>query len=205
MIAKSSIKCVGSLGNYNLNDVVSWESMLSSKMFIEGNFNFTSGITATLKADSNELFKHPKETKIILGKFATFPCLLEADVLMYVPEGMKDFTVILGREINKPVVHTKKNLSSGIKYDFEFLSEADHELAESAEKLFICEDVVTTLGSIAGVRQLLRPEQDVHSLAMLLRGEVDTIYQDGLTEHYLFIREIPTEKDEFHRRLNEEW
>jgi len=57
---------------------------------------------------------------------------------------------------------------------------------------------------VAGVRRLLRPEQDVHLLAMLRRDTVDPAFQEGLVTHYLLEREIPLDKIEFRRRLEED-
>ena len=118
---------------------------------------------------------------------------------------MQDFTVELGLRTNIPVVHTKKNIENSTKYNFDFTTESDRDLAMSANKLLICEDVVTTFGSIDGIGKLLRPDQIIHSLAMLLRGKINAEYQKEIIDHYLFVREIPTDKDEFHRRLNHVW
>jgi hypothetical protein len=82
-----------------------------------------------------------------------------------------------------------------------FASAEDETLALEAEAPVIGEDIVTTLGSVAGMRKLLRPEQTVHSLAMLLRGTVNPTYQAGLVDHYLLVREIPTDKDEFRQMV----
>lgn len=60
---------------------------------------------------------------------------------------------------------------------------------------------MTTLGSVAGVRKLLKPDQTVHSLAMLRRDEVNPIYQKGLIDHYLLAKKIPTDKAVFKRML----
>ncbi len=76
-------------------------------------------------------------------------------------------------------------------------SDTDKELATSAQLPVIGEDVVTTLGSVAAMRALLKPSQNVHSLAMLLRGTVIPKYQTGLVDHYLVKRKIPNDKDEF--------
>jgi len=182
-----------------------WEAMLSAGVFVEGDFTFASGIHATLKADTERLYSHPKQLQVILGLFATFPCVKSADVLLYVPDGMREFIKILGHELERPVAHTERKPDAVSKYDFMFTSPADEELAIHAKQLLIGEDVVTTLGSVAAVRALLSPLQKVHSLAMLLRGTVDPKYQLGLTDHYLLQREIPTDKVEFQRRLHQEW
>ena len=127
-----------------------WEAMLRAGVFIEGNFTFASGLHATLKADTEKLYEHPKELAVVMGHFAIFPHVQNADVLLYVPDGMRQFVTQLGKELQKP-------------------------------------------------------EQPVHSLAMLLRGSVKPEYRTALEDHYLLTREIPTDKDEFKRRLQEEW
>ena len=182
-----------------------WEALLRAGVFVEGNYTFASGQQATLKADAERLYARPKELAVILGRFATFPCIQDADVLLYVPDGMKQFMSTLGQELGKPVIAAARKPGAASKYDFVFQSAGDEYLAHAAEAPVIGEDVVTTLGSVAAMRRLLRPEQSVHSLAILLRGAVNPAYQAGLTDHYLLTREIPTDSDEFKRRLREEW
>lgn len=179
-----------------------WEALLSAGVFIEGDFIFASGAHATLKADGERLYSKPRQLAVILGHFAAYPCVQEADVLLYVPEGMRQFAVLLGEELDKRVAKARK--IEGARYKFEFESEQDDRLANEAEAPFIVEDIVTTLGSIAGMRSLLTTDKPVHSLAMLLRGTVNPEYRAGLVDHYLLEREIPTDKVEFRRRLKED-
>lgn len=182
-----------------------WEALLSAGAFIEGDFSgdkaFASGLSATLKVDAEVLYKHKRQFAIVLGLFASFPCVKEADVLLYVPKGMKKFINTLGRELGKPVAQTER-IKGGDKYDFKFKSLFDQYLAQAAERPLIGEDVVTSLGSVAAIRALLGPDQDVHSISMLLRGIVTPEYQNGLRDHYLMIRQIPLEAEEFYRRLD---
>lgn len=182
-----------------------WQVMLNSGMFIEGEFTFASGAKATIKADTEQLYGHPEQLEVILGHYAAFPCVQDADVLLYVPDGWREFTTMLGDRLGKPIAHTIRKPNAVSRYDFAFRSPDDELLAREAERPFIGEDIVTTLGSVAGVRRLLRPEQTAHSLAMLLRGTVNPVYQTGLTDHYLLQREIPLDKVEFQRRLREGW
>lgn len=182
-----------------------WDAMLGAGVFVEGDFTFASGLHATLKADAERLYSSPRELAVILGHFAAYPCVQDADVLLYVPDGMRQFVTMLGNEneLDKPVIGAIRKPGAVSKYDFVFASAEDEELAKTAKAPVICEDIVTTLGSVAGMRRLLRPEQTVHSLAMLLRGTVNPDYQEGLVDHYLLRRGIPTDKDEFRRRLEE--
>lgn len=182
-----------------------WQAMLRADVFTEGNFTFASGINATLKVDAEKLYDHPRELAVIMGHFALHPSVQNADVLLYVPNGMKKFTVLLGDRLGKPVAHTMRNSASSSRYDFRYMTSQDERLARTARTPLITEDIVTTLGSVAGVRRLLRPEQRVFSLAILLRGAVNRQYQEGIEDHYLLTREIPTDKNEFRKRLAEEW
>jgi hypothetical protein len=92
--------------------------------------------------------------------------------------------------LNKEVAQVERAPGGG-RYDFRFASEADADLATSASRLLIGEDVVSTLGSVAGVRRLVNPEAHVHSIGHILRGVVNPPYQEGLSDHYLVRRHIP--------------
>jgi len=174
-----------------------WEAMLSAGVFVAGEFVFASGVEATLKADAENLYKHPRQLEVVLGQYATFPCIKEADVLLYVPDGSRQFMNMLGEGLGVPVAQAIRTPGSKSRYDFMFETKADEALALAAERPRIGEDVVTTLGSVAGMRSLLKPDQDVHSLAMLLRGDINTAYQVGLVDHYLVRRRIPLDAGEF--------
>ncbi|MBP7767289.1 hypothetical protein KA068_02105, partial [Candidatus Saccharibacteria bacterium] len=178
-----------------------WKALLGAEVFTEGDFVFASGKKATLKVEMDKLYSKPKQLAVILGHFAIHPVVQEADVLLYVPDGMRKFTETLGNELNKTVAHSMKTPDSASRYDFGFASKEDGELALSARNPVICEDVVTTLGSVAGMRRLLPPEQTVASLAILLRGTVNPEYKAGLDDHYLLTREIPTCKNEFREMM----
>ncbi len=177
-----------------------WEALLSAGAltFLETPVRFASGVSSTLKVNAEVLDRRPKQQAIVLGHVATFPCIEEADVLLYVPDGMRNFTNVLGREMGKRVAQTERNPNSGSRYDFCFATPQDKQLALTAKRPRILEDVVTTAGSIDGIVQLLRRgQQDIHSLALLLRGHVNTEYQLGLTDHYLVERQIPLDQGEF--------
>jgi hypothetical protein len=178
-----------------------WEALLCAGVFVEGDFIFASGMRATLKADAEILYNKPKQLEIVLGHFASFPCVIDADVLLYVPDGMRKFMIMIGHDMRKSVVGVRRIPNATSKYDFEFLAERDKECAQAAISPLIGEDIVTTLGSVAAVRSLLLPDQEVHSLALLLRGTVDPNYQKGLIDHYLLKKEIPTDKYEFRMML----
>lgn len=178
-----------------------WEALLGADVFIEGNFTFASGMSATLKVDAERLYARPSRLSVVMGHFAAYPCVQDADALLYVPDGMRRFMKLLGGELGKPVAEATRKPGAISKYDFMFRTPEDAEIARAAQAPVIGEDVVTTLGSVAGLRKLLRPEQAVHSLAMLLRGRVTPAYRAGLVDHYLLEQEIPTDKDAFRRML----
>jgi orotate phosphoribosyltransferase len=175
-----------------------WQALLDAGAPVEGDFTLASGANATLKFEADKLYDHPKQLRVVLGHFATFPCVKESDALLYVPSGMKDFTHQLGDILGTPVVDADK---TDVRYHFKFRTERDQEVALNAQRPVILEDIVSTLGSVAGMRALLWSDQDVHSLAMLLRGQVNEEFRKGLVDHYLLAREIPKDKEEFKRRL----
>jgi len=181
-----------------------WDALLSAGVFVEGDFTFAHGTSATLKADAEILYSKHAQLATIMGLFAIFPCVQDADALMYVPSGMRRFMTILGEVLVKPVINTVKVPDAATKYEFMYESEADKQLALGSGNVLIGEDIVSTLGSVAGVRKLLGPDQNVHSLAILLRGTVDPAYQTGLTDHYLLQKRIPTDKHEFKAMLQAE-
>ncbi|HUD06864.1 MAG TPA: hypothetical protein VMR34_03170 [Candidatus Saccharimonadales bacterium] len=183
-----------------------WEAFLSAGAFKEGEFAFASGVQSTLKVDAEMLYRHRRQFDVLLGHFATFPCIKDADLLLDPPEGWRDFMTILGYELKIPVIHPRRAPGSKkSEYKFEFRNEEDAEIALSAKRPRIGEDVGTTMGSVFGVRQLLRADQDVHSLVALLRGEVNPIYSIDITHHWLLKKDIPLEKEEFNRRMREGW
>lgn len=174
-----------------------WQAFTGAEAFREGEFGFASGTQSTLKVDASYLYRHPKHLNAMLNLFKAHPVIARADVLMYVPDGMKTFTKILAQDLGKKIAHTRKIPDATERYQFEFCDSKDQALARRAEHLTICEDVVSTLGSVAAVRALLPEDQQVSSLAMLLRGEVNPDYQKGLDDHYLLEREVSTDKAAF--------
>jgi hypothetical protein len=114
---------------------------------------------------------------------------------------MRQFTTILGQEIDKPVAHVERVVTGMSRYQFTFANPGDRDMARHAQHPRITEDVVTTLGSVAGVRDLLLSSQEVHSVAILLRGEVRPFFQEHLTSHYLLERSISTDADEFEKQF----
>lgn len=174
-----------------------WQAFIDAECIREGVFNFASGQEATLKIDASELYKHPKQLQIVLGHTAVHPFVQETDVLIYVPDGMRTFATILGEDLGLPVAHMRRKPNATSRYDFEFRDWKDQKIAFDAKNPVILEDVVSTLGSVAGVRKVLRPGPTINSLALLLRGEVNPAYQTGVNDQYLVKKYIPIDKDEF--------
>jgi hypothetical protein len=184
-----------------------WDAFLTVPVFVErpddDPFILASETTATIKADAKRLGDFPDKLSAVLGHMSIHPCLLSADVLIYVPDGMRKNAIHLGQTTNKRVVHIERVLDSSSRYAFRYSSPEDQELALAAERVCIVEDVVTTLGSVHGVARLLRPEQDIHSLAMLLRHTVNSNYLELIRrDHYLLKRFIPTDKHMFINSLS---
>lgn len=180
-----------------------WDALHRVGAFVEGDFTLASGSRATLKVEADYLYRFPGELCRVLGHAATYPCVKEADTLLYVPKGMKDFTTVLGEVLKIPVAHTEK--IPGVRYGFRFSSEEDKRLALAADRPVIMEDVISTAGSIAGVRALLDPEQDVHALALLTRGDFDPLYAEDTAIHHLVNRYIPKDKDAFNLMQKNSW
>ncbi len=170
-----------------LAGIVTWDALLTADVVKGSEFKFAAGsdIFVTLNADVAKLYSHQEQLDTILGLYATHPCIQSADALFYVPNGPRDFTSMLARKIGQPVVHSKRRDGSTSQHDFEFSTALDKEMAASSNKPVIVEDFVFTLGSVAAMRKLFAEDQDVHSVAMLLSGQVDPRYQIRLVDHYL--------------------
>lgn len=198
-------ECMRTAESYNAQHVAEsvWEALLSAGAFIEGEFVFASGHRSTLKTDAERLMNHPRQLGTILGHYVEHPCFSRADVILYVADGMRDFSYLIEEAMTVPVAHTKRKPGATSKYEYVYTSPQDRELAQSANRPRIAEDIVSTLGSVAGTRRLLRPHQDVHSLSMLARNPsgINPDYRMGLVDHYLLERHIPTTKTEFDQRL----
>jgi hypothetical protein len=180
-----------------------WDALLSAGALKGGQHILANGDPATIKVDAEVLDKKPPQRAIIIGHVATFPCVKNAQVLLYVPDGMKNFTNELGEKLHKPVAQARRPENAMSRYEFEFISGRDRDLALSAEELELFEDIVSTLGSVAGMVEHLDPRrQNIHTLAFLLRGTVNPDYQKGITDHYLAKRAIPLDKNAFLPQLS---
>lgn len=175
-----------------------WELLVKAKVFRRGDFTFASGQKATLKVDMEKIYESNREYRRLLTLFSIHPVVVRSDVLIYVPNGMKRFCHDLSKLINKPVADVVKTANSTNKYDFSFSSSSSRLLAIGAQSPLICEDVVTTLGSVAGVRAILMDTQKVSSLAILLRGKVLEEYKRDIDDYYLLTKYIPYDADGFH-------
>lgn len=192
-----------SITNYDPKAVAqtAWEVLIEGDTFLEGKFNFAhQGTPATLKIDAERLSLDHRAYAVMVGLVATHPCIQQADVLTYVPDGHTQFTIDVGRILNKRVANVRR-IEGGGRRDFAFVSDYDEALALSARHLVINEDISSTLGSVAAVRGLLPPRQNVHSLSLLLRGAVFPDFAKGLTPHFLVERLVPVDADDFRRKF----
>lgn len=174
-----------------------WGAFVDAGCVLEGQFKFASmkdsDPPATVKIDGEKLYKEGNERPlgVVLGAVAGHPCIQEADLITYVPEGPRRFAHLLGGVLGKKVIDIERVPRAKTRYAFRFVSEKAQERAQAALKPRICEDIVSTLGSVAAVRNLFLPEQEVHAIAQLLRGEPNPDYQNGLADHYLARRSLP--------------
>jgi orotate phosphoribosyltransferase len=150
-----------------------------------GEFKLRSGQTSSVKIDFERIYNFPDQLRLAISAFIDFPCTRASQALTYVPNGMEKFTHMVGDRLSLPVIDIDKT-----KDGFSLRSDLDLKLAESKDRILIAEDVVTTLGSVALVRSLFNEEKDVHSLAIMRRGQIDPINQRNLVDHYLLEREI---------------
>lgn len=183
-----------------------WDIFLESEAFItrpaDRPFELASGRQATIKVDAEAAFLRPVALRKLLGIVAAQECVRRADALLYVPDGMRNFTELLGEKLTKEVIALEK-VQGSARGDFVFATDADCEKAQTASRPTILEDVVTSGGSYHSVVKLLpgAPKQDIHMQALLLRGELDSRYSDGVTPHFLCERSIPMDTSEFFASL----
>ena len=192
---------------YDLGGVAdqTWQAIVETGMIVEGNFTFDSGIASEVKVDFDALEYNPREYSAMIGRFAAHPCLENADLLLDVPYGVRQFTHDLATETGIDVVHTELIDPKNKRRGYKFYSEQDRQKAINAKHPKIIEDVVTTLGSVARLRALLPVDRTVHVLVMLLRGQIESKNCSGITTHYLLKREIPTTSKELAEKFATEW
>lgn len=161
--------------------------------FVRGHFRFASETDATHKIDMSILKDHPEQLGMVRRFLATHETFYAADVILAVPDGAQDlFAQYLSNELHIPWAQLEK-VPHGTRYEFCFKTDEDRTMALQAQHPRIIEDVVTTLGSVAGVVGLLEPDrQEVQSLAVWRRGVVNPAYRVGLSaDHYLVEEEVP--------------
>lgn len=159
---------------------------------ITGHFVFADGDHAKTKIEIDQLWQHQSSLDTILELLVLAEGLAPADVIVGVPRGGQDLAVAVAKRSGAPIALLER-VPGGTKQDFRFASEKDRNLALSAHTIRIYEDVVTTLSSIAGVVQILSPdEQTIESLAIWRRGQIKTKYQRNVRDHYLVEELIPS-------------
>lgn len=166
------------------------KAILEAGCYYTGTFTFADRAPATNKLDLEILESFPKQLKTVRRALAQHPILKEADVLLVVPRGAQRlFGEYLSKQLRVPLARLVK---LGNRYEFAYATPQDQALAIAAEHPRIVEDVVTTLGSVAGVARLLDwQKQDVQSLAVWRRGEVDEQHRQYVKDHYIVEKIIP--------------
>jgi hypothetical protein len=187
-----------------------WQSLVDGQVFItrEGgkSFTFATGQQATLKADAESLSNHPGIIKKLLELYAAHPCVREADVLSFVPNGTADFTEQLGKLTGKPIVHLFRP-EGAPRPDMRFKTPEDQEVVKAAKSICAIEDISRTGFSAHITAKILRainPDLEVHTLSMLQRDDVEQQYQEGpdaVVYHTFVRRDIPLEIDTFKQQF----
>lgn len=189
-----------------------WRSLGEGGVFVtrEGGkpFTFATGQKATLKLDAERLGAHRKIVDRLLGLYALHPCVVDADVLSFVPNGVADFTAELGSRIGKRVIQLFRP-DGAPRTDIRFVSPEDEALAREASSVCEVEDISRTGFSAHATAKVLRganPDLDIHTLSMLQRDAVDPSYEageGGITYHTFVRQDIPLTVEEFRERFPE--
>ncbi|MBI4101089.1 hypothetical protein HY441_01280 [Candidatus Microgenomates bacterium] len=169
------------------------QAVLDAGCLLEGEFIFASGIRAKYRLDMERLLNNPGKLAIVRTCLVNHPALAPADVLLAVPEGaQKLFGNFLSKALQIPLARLERPPLARSRYEFRFVSGEDAMLARQADHPRIVEDVVTTLGSVAGVVNLLDPDQqNIEAVIVWRRGEVNSAYSNGFRQHYLVEQHIP--------------
>ena len=169
-------------------------------------FTFATGQQATLKVDFERLGRRPDIVDRLLSLYALHPCVIDADALSLVPNGVAKFTDELGRRIGKPVIGLFRP-EGALRSDIRFRSTGDQERARNVTSVCMIEDISRTGFSAHAAARVLRsvnPKMDIHTLSMLQRDTVDPQYQKGpgaLIYHTFVRRDVPLSIDEFRKRF----
>lgn len=187
-----------------------WRSLGEAGAFItrEGGkpFTFATGQKATLKLDAERLADQPKIVERLLGLYALHPCIIEAEALSFVPNGMSDFADKLSRCIGKQLIRLTRP-EGAPRADITFVSLEDRALASSVHTVCAVEDISRTGFSAhltARVLHEANPNLDIHTLSMLQRDTVDPSYEtgtDGIVYHTFVHRPIPLALEEFREQF----
>lgn len=187
-----------------------WQSFNEGGVFVtrEGGkpFTFATGQQATLKLDAERLSIHPKIVDRLLGLYALHPCIVEADVLSFVPNGMAEFADRLSRRMGKKLIRLVRP-DGAPRTDIRFVSAQDETLAGEADTVCAVEDISRTGFSAHTTARVLRqanPRLDVHTLSMLQRDRVDPAYEagsEGVVYHTFVRQDIPLELGEFREQF----
>lgn len=186
-----------------------WNTFVGNEVFIRRSrdrlWTFSDLSQAEVKADADRL--GPESRCLILGTMAMHPCVLQADLLVGVPDGMTRDAAGLAEKLDKQSAQLRR-IKNGGRHDYEWVDGAQAEIAADAVSACVLEDISTTGSSAHATALLLReanPYLQIHSLSMLLRGAVQQRYivtpdsADAVIDqfHALCTRFVPREHDTF--------
>jgi hypothetical protein len=161
---------------------------------------------ATLKVEARRLLNNPTVRGRLLDICGVHPCVVTADALAPVPNGMSEFTDELGELFHKPVIRmTRPNRER--RNDIRFVAPTDEALAKSVLSVCELEDVSRTGFSAYATGKRLRevnPNLEVHSLSVLQRNIVEEQYQKGpeaITYHTLAHQTLPLDIATFRQQF----
>ncbi len=187
-----------------------WRSLGEGGVFVtrEGgeSFIFATGQKATLKLDAERMGAHREIIDRLLRLYALHPCVMEAEALSFVPNGVADFTNELGRRIGKQVIRLFRP-DGAPRTDIRITSPEDEALAHEVSSICMVEDISRTGFSAHAAARVLRsanPNLDIHTLSMLQRDAVDPSYElgkGGIVYHTFIRRDIPLAIEEFRQQF----
>jgi hypothetical protein len=203
-----------------------WQSLIEVRAFVTNRDGSTFNFAAeqleatlssealaepgpTLKVEADYLWTRPDIRGDLVDIVVTHPCVQEADLLSYAPNGPRQFTHDLGRHdsVGKSVINLWRPRDAprwDIRYgDENDDGESDRELTRAVGSICLIEDVSST-GSTAHrsaeVLRQLNPGLVIHSLSLLQRGDVKSRYQEGpsaVMYHTILQRRIPRKVETF--------
>lgn len=150
-----------------------------------GHFILSGGEHSPEKIDLETIWSHEPIRRVI-GEFLTYlPQVPVTDVIVGVPHGGKLWSELVHEISGIPQVRLCKLPEHG-RGVFDFMTEADQELAMEAKSATIIEDVVSRAGSAVAVRDMLPNGCEIDLRAIWNRGElVPENFSNFRSAHFL--------------------